>query len=83
MEIKQLTLASLKGCPHCFSAKVALKKYKIAYDELLWDDTNDATFASLGISKVPVLLIPSEAGLEKIEGEGAIKTWAAAQAKAR
>jgi glutaredoxin len=80
MEIKQLTLASLKGCPHCFSAKLALKKYKVAYEELLWSDDNDALFASLGISKVPVLLVPNDRGLEKIEGEAAIKIWAAAQA---
>jgi glutaredoxin len=80
MEIKQLTLASLKGCPHCFSAKLALKKYKVAYEELLWNDDNDALFASLGISKVPVLLVPSEKGLAKIEGEDAIKTWASTQA---
>jgi glutaredoxin len=79
MEIKQLTLASLKGCPHCFSAKLALKKYHVVYEELLWDDQNDALFNDLGISKVPVLLIPSDRGLQKIEGESAIKTWAASQ----
>lgn len=80
MEINQLTLATLAGCPHCATAKLVLKKYRIAYQELLWDDANDALFESLGISKVPVLLVPEEKGIKKIEGEAEIKTWAAAQA---
>jgi glutathione peroxidase len=82
-EIKTLTLAMLTGCPHCKTAELYLKKYGIVYDELNWSDpANDATFDALGITLAPVLLVPSEKGLEKIEGEQAIGEWAKAHTKA-
>jgi glutaredoxin len=37
-EIKELSLASLKGCPHCATAKLALAKGKVRYKEILWDE---------------------------------------------
>jgi len=76
-EIKTLTLAMLDGCPHCKTAEIFLKKYNVSYDELNWShDENDSTFDALGITAVPVLLIPGEKGLEKITGEQAIGEWA-------
>ena len=79
-EIKSLTLAMLTGCPHCKTAEIFLKKYGVTYDELNWsNDENDSTFEALGIKAVPVLLIPSEKGLTKIEGEQAIGNWAKSQ----
>jgi glutathione peroxidase len=76
-EIKTLTLAMLTGCPHCKTAEIALKKYGITYDELNWsDDANDPTFEALGIKAVPVLLVPENGTLTKIEGEQAIAAWA-------
>lgn len=78
--IKTLTLAMLDGCPHCQTAKIFLKKYGIVYDELNWsDNANDATFEALGIKAVPVLLIPTEKGLQHIDGEQAIGDWARVQ----
>jgi len=79
-EIKELSLASLRNCPHCHTAKLFLKKYHIVYKEILWDDPEgEKTIEALGIEKVPVLLVPSEKGLEKIEGEKAIGDWARSQ----
>ena len=81
-EIKTLTLAMLTGCPHCKTAEIFLKKYGVTYEELNWsNDENDSTFEALGIKAVPVLLIPSEKGLTKIEGEQAIGAWAKDQVK--
>lgn len=81
-EIKTLTLADLDGCPHCATAKLYLKKFGIAYDELNWSkEENDATFEALGIKAVPVLLIPENGSLRRIEGEEAIGLWARSQKK--
>jgi glutathione peroxidase len=81
-EINKLTLAMLTGCPHCKTAVIFLKKYGVTYDELNWSDSeNDATFEALGIKEVPVLLIPGEKGLERIQGEQAIGEWAKKQAQ--
>ena len=81
-EIKTLTLAMLTGCPHCKTAEIFLKKYGVTYEELNWsNDENDPTFEALGIKAVPVLLVPGEKGLTKIEGEQAIGTWAKDQTK--
>ena len=80
--IDTLTLAMLTGCPHCKTAEIFLKKYGVTYEELNWsNDENDPTFEALGIKAVPVLLVPGEKGLTKIEGEQAIGTWAKDQAK--
>jgi protein-disulfide isomerase-like protein with CxxC motif len=57
-----------------------LKKYGVTYDELNWSNAeNDATFDALGIKAVPVLLIPENGTLKKIEGEQAIGAWAKLQ----
>jgi len=76
-EIKTLTLATLKNCSHCFTAKVLLKKYNIKYEELLWDEKeNEELFDKLEIKTVPVLLIPVEDGIKKIAGEIEIGKYA-------
>jgi glutaredoxin len=76
-EFTALTLATLTGCPHCALAKIALKKYHIAYEELNWSKKeNEPVFKELGILTVPVLLVPSPHGVSQIVGEGAIKEWA-------
>ena len=78
--ITTLTLAMLDGCPHCKTAEIFLKKYNVHYDELNWSHSeNDATFDALGIKAVPVLLIPENGSLKKIEGEQAIGAWAKEQ----
>ncbi len=67
----------MDGCPHCLTAQLALKKYGVTYEKLNWSlDSNDAIFEELGISKVPVLLFPSEDGSKRLEGEDAIKDYA-------
>lgn len=77
MEIKDLSLLTLTNCPHCHTAKIFLKKYNVNYKEINWDDKeNEKIFEELKISHVPVLLVPSETGLKKIEGEVNINNWA-------
>ncbi|OPZ32447.1 MAG: hypothetical protein BWY98_01323 [Tenericutes bacterium ADurb.BinA155] len=75
-EIKELSLASLKGCPHCATAKLALAKGKVRYKEILWDEPEgEKIIEGLGIQSVPVLLVPTTQGLQQIAGEKAIAAW--------
>jgi len=83
IEIKELSLASLRDCPHCHTAKLLLKKYNIPYKEILWDEPEgEKIIEGLGIERVPVLLVPSAKGLTKIEGEKAIGEWARKEVRA-
>jgi glutaredoxin len=78
--ISELSLASLKGCPHCQAAKLALMKGNVTYKEILWDDPEgEKIIEGLGIQTVPVLLVPSKEGLKQIVGEKAIAEWVKAR----
>ena len=77
MEIKELSLVSVTNCPHCHTAKIVLDKYKIKYRDVNWDaKENEAVFNELHITHVPVLLVPGDEGLTKIEGDVNIGNWA-------
>ncbi len=79
--ITKLTLAMLTGCPHCLAAEKAFKKYGIVYDQSDWATSEGKKLIrSYGIEEVPVLLIPSKAGVRKIEGDQDIVEWAKAHA---
>jgi len=78
----KITLATTNGCSHCNTAKLFLKKYAIPFQEMTWNEDNEALFTQLNIERVPVLLVSEDGKIEKIEGENAIKIWASRQAKA-
>lgn len=76
-EIKELSLATLNGCPHCAKAKKILANYGITYKEISWDDpTGEKIIDSLKIKLVPVLLVPTSTGLMQVHLENDIEKWA-------
>lgn len=80
--ITALSLAVTDGCPHCRAVELALKKNGIAYAELNWNtEEGREALQALGIERVPVLLVPENGGLGKVEGQEEIVKWAKAHAK--
>ncbi len=69
-----LLLFTTKTCPNCKMAKMLLDKAGIKYVVIDAEENKDLTI-SYGVTKAPTLLVPKDAGFEKVENASNIKRF--------
>jgi len=75
--LSNITLYTLKGCPHCAAIKLALAKYGINYNEVSWNDAEgEKIIKKLKLVKVPALSYDKDGKEELLREAQDIVNWA-------